>query len=97
IAAKHGKRTLAEGLHLQGRILADLGVDVSSISFAGGAGGERADAVTPRATVQLLLAMAKRPEYAAYHAGLPILGVDGTLADAVPADSPARGKVQAKT
>jgi D-alanyl-D-alanine carboxypeptidase/D-alanyl-D-alanine-endopeptidase (penicillin-binding protein 4) len=97
IAAKHGKRTLAEGLQLQGRILADLGVDVSSLSFAGAAGGERADAVTPRATVQLLQALAKRPEYAAFHAGLPILGVDGTLADVATVDSPARGKAQAKT
>ncbi|MCI0459544.1 MAG: D-alanyl-D-alanine carboxypeptidase/D-alanyl-D-alanine-endopeptidase [Gemmataceae bacterium] len=97
IAAKHGKRTLAEGLQLQGRFLADLGVDRSSISFAGAAGGERADAVTPRATVQLLQAMAKRSEYAAFHAGLPVLGVDGTLADVVAAESPARGRVHAKT
>jgi hypothetical protein len=28
---------------------------------------------------------------------LPVLGVDGTLAEAVPATSPARGQVQAKT
>jgi D-alanyl-D-alanine carboxypeptidase/D-alanyl-D-alanine-endopeptidase (penicillin-binding protein 4) len=41
--------------------------------------------------------MAKRPEWEAYKAALPILGVDGTLADVVAADSPARGKVFAKT
>jgi serine-type D-Ala-D-Ala carboxypeptidase/endopeptidase (penicillin-binding protein 4) len=56
-----------------------------------------ADSVTPRATVQLLQAMAKRPEWKAYHAALPILGVDGTLATVVSKDSPARGQVQAKT
>jgi D-alanyl-D-alanine carboxypeptidase/D-alanyl-D-alanine-endopeptidase (penicillin-binding protein 4) len=97
IAAKNGKRTVADGLHWQRQFLADLGVDVDGISFGGGAGGSNADAVTPRATVQLLRAFAKRSDYGGLHDGLPILGVDGTLADAVPADSPARGKVFAKT
>jgi D-alanyl-D-alanine carboxypeptidase/D-alanyl-D-alanine-endopeptidase (penicillin-binding protein 4) len=97
VAAKHGKGTLAEGLHLERRFLADLGVDVDTVSFAGGAGGANADSVTPRATVQLLRALAKRPDYAAFEAGLPVLGVDGTLFEAVPPDSPARGKVRAKT
>jgi D-alanyl-D-alanine carboxypeptidase/D-alanyl-D-alanine-endopeptidase (penicillin-binding protein 4) len=97
VAAKHGGRTLADGLHRQQRFLRDLGVDVSAVSFAGGAGGSNADATTPRATVTLLRAMAKRPEYPALLAGLPVLGADGTLADAVPPDSPARGKVFAKT
>src|SRR5262249_41621866 len=97
LAAKHKKRTLGEGLRLQGKELADLGVDVGTISFGGGAGGANADFVTPRATVQLLQAMSKRPDYAVYRDALPVLGVDGTLAEAVAADSPARGKVQAKT
>ena len=39
----------------------------------------------------------KRLEFAAFKAGLPVLGLDGTLADVVAADSPARGKVFAKT
>ena len=57
IAAKHGERNLADGLHWQRKFLADLGVDVESISFGGGAGGSNADAVTPGATVQLLRAL----------------------------------------
>src|SRR5262249_30002620 len=97
VAVKNGQRTLAEGLRWQGKFLKELGVETETISFAGGAGGASADAVTPRATVALLRAMAKRPEYEAYHAALPWLGVEGTLADVVGADSPARGKVQAKT
>ncbi len=97
LAARDGKRTLAEGLRLEGRQLESLGVDADTISFGGGAGGDRADFVTPRATVQLLRLMAERPEFGAYLAALPVLGVDGTLANAVVADSPARGKVQAKT
>ena len=77
--------------------LARLGVDVSSISFGGGAGGSDADYVTPRATVQLLRAMSKRPYFAAYSDALPILGVDGTLCDCVAKDCPVCGKAQAKT
>jgi D-alanyl-D-alanine carboxypeptidase/D-alanyl-D-alanine-endopeptidase (penicillin-binding protein 4) len=97
VAVKHGKRTLADGLHLQRQFLADCGVPVDTISFGGGAGGANADSITPRATVKLLRALAKRPDYPVFRAGLPILGVDGTLHDAVAPDSPARGKVLAKT
>ena len=72
-------------------------VDVDTISFGGGAGGARADFVTPAATVQLLRYMSKRPDFAVYHQALPRLGVDGTLAKNIPHESPARDKVQAKT
>ena len=97
VASKHGKRTLAEGLHFQRTFLADLGVPVETISFGGGAGGANADSVTPRATVKLLQSLAKRPDYPVFRDALPILGVDGTLHDAVTPDSPVRGKVHAKT
>src|SRR5262249_45441687 len=48
-------------------------------------------------TVQLLQALAGRSDFPVFLAGLPVLGVDGTLVDAVGADSPAKGKVRAKT
>jgi len=47
--------------------------------------------------VQLLRKMAARPDFLAYRAALPVLGVDGTLSKAVDGDSPALGKVFAKT
>ena len=97
VAAKSGKRTLGAGLTLQRDFLLRAGVDADSISFGGGAGGSPADAVTPRATVQLLRFMAGRPDAAVYRDGLPVLGLDGTLTDAVAANSPARGQVYAKT
>lgn len=97
VAARHGDRTLAAGLKRQHDFLERIGVDVESISFGGGAGGSRADYVTPRATVQLLRYMATRPDSALYHDALPSLGVDGTLAKAVGENSPARGKAFAKT
>jgi D-alanyl-D-alanine carboxypeptidase/D-alanyl-D-alanine-endopeptidase (penicillin-binding protein 4) len=97
VAVHHGKRTLADGLRLQRAFLMRAGVDVDDISFGGGAGGSRADYTTPRATVQLLRYMATRDDFAVFRRALPILGIDGTLADVLEGDSPARGKVQAKT
>jgi D-alanyl-D-alanine carboxypeptidase/D-alanyl-D-alanine-endopeptidase (penicillin-binding protein 4) len=97
IAAKDGAKSAEEGLALQGKTLKDLGVPVKSISFAGGAGGAQADAVTARATVDLIQGMRKRPEWAVYRAGFPSLGEDGTLHDVVPMDSPAKGKAFGKT
>ena len=97
LAARHGQRTLAEGLKRQHDFLAKAGVDVDSISFGGGAGGDRADFTSPCATVQLLRYMAGRPDFDVYRQALPVLGIDGTLATSVGPASPARGKVQAKT
>ncbi len=97
VAAHHGATSLDRGLRLEAEILAKLGVDVQTISFGGGAGGSRSDLATPRATVALLRAMAARPDFAAYDGALPVLGRDGTLAKAVPPESPARGHAHAKT
>jgi D-alanyl-D-alanine carboxypeptidase/D-alanyl-D-alanine-endopeptidase (penicillin-binding protein 4) len=66
-------------------------------SFAGGAGGANADSTTARATVGVLKAMAKHKAADAYFDALPVLGVDGTLAESVPKESLARGKARAKT
>ena len=97
VAAKHGERTLADGFRRQGLYLRLVGVDAGGFSFGGGAGGKEADATTPRATVQLLTGLKKRPEWDAMEVGLPIMGVDGTLFGMVPANSPVYGKVHAKT
>jgi D-alanyl-D-alanine carboxypeptidase/D-alanyl-D-alanine-endopeptidase (penicillin-binding protein 4) len=97
IASKNGKRTLNDGMQLCRELYVKAGVDPEGISFGGGAGGARADYVTPRETVRLLKYMATRDDFAAYKSGLPILGVDGTLATVIPKDSPARGHAFAKT
>jgi D-alanyl-D-alanine carboxypeptidase/D-alanyl-D-alanine-endopeptidase (penicillin-binding protein 4) len=97
IASRHDKRTQPEGMALEGKILAALGVNVSALALESGAGGGAGDRVTPRATIQLLQAMSHRPDFPVYRSALPVLGVDGTLADVVPRDSPAHGKVMAKT
>ena len=97
IAVKHDEHTIEQGLRRQGAFLKDLGVPVETISLAGGAGGSNCDALTPEATVKLLRAMSDRPESEAFFGAMAILGVDGTLTGAVPADSPVRGKVRAKS
>jgi D-alanyl-D-alanine carboxypeptidase/D-alanyl-D-alanine-endopeptidase (penicillin-binding protein 4) len=97
IAVRHGKRRLEDGLHLESDFLKRAGLDANAMSFAGAAGGAQADHTTPRMTVTLLRNMSTRPDFATYERALPVLGVDGTLADDVPPTSPARGKVRAKT
>jgi D-alanyl-D-alanine carboxypeptidase/D-alanyl-D-alanine-endopeptidase (penicillin-binding protein 4) len=97
LAAKQGKRTLADGLRIQRQFLAEQGVDLNGVSFAGGAGGAGADRATPRAVVQLLRGLERRPDYHFFEDALPVLGVDGTLADVVGPGSAARGRVRAKT
>lgn len=97
VANKRGGRNLEAGLRGQREFLLRAGVDADTISFGGGAGGDRGDYVTPRAAVTLLRHMAGRPDAAVYRQALPLLGVDGTLASAVKPESPARGKAAAKT
>ncbi len=97
VAAKHGKRTFDDGMVMERIFLEKAGLDVKVISLSDGAGGDPADLVTPKATVQLLRYVATRPYFKAFYEALPILGVDGTLAHTVPPDSPARGKLHAKT
>ena len=83
LAARQGERTLQAGLRRQGAVLKNLGIEPTTVSLGGGAGGSRSDLVTPCATVALLTAMAARPKFPAFKAALPILGRDGTLARAV--------------
>lgn len=97
VGLSSGKPTIDGGLQKEHDVLASLGVDVESISFGGGAGGSPADLVTPEAAVSLLRGMTKHKSFASYERALPVLGVDGTLADAVEKGSPAIGRVRAKT
>jgi len=94
---RNGSGAPDAGLRRQAKLLKGFGIDPLTVSFAGGAGGAQADSVTPRATVSLLQSMSKHPAASDYFDALPILGVDGTLADSVGKDSPARGKARAKT
>lgn len=97
VAMKNGKREYADGLALIKTFLEKAGVDTNGISLEDGEGGAPADYISARAEIELLLYMATHRDFQAYKDSLPILGVDGSLADAASPNSPATGKVFAKT
>jgi D-alanyl-D-alanine carboxypeptidase/D-alanyl-D-alanine-endopeptidase (penicillin-binding protein 4) len=96
VAVNSGGTTAEQGMKIERKVLKELGVDLNAISFGGGAGGAWADNVSPRAVVQLLQGMSKRDEWPIYKSCLPVIGVDGTLADVI-SESPAKAKASAKT
>ena len=84
------------GFDLERDFLTKAGLDISGASQSDGAGGAAAAFYTPDFMCHYLAYMAKRPDFKEFFAGLPILGKDGTLWN-VQNDSPAAGKVHAKT
>ncbi|MDD5168484.1 MAG: D-alanyl-D-alanine carboxypeptidase/D-alanyl-D-alanine-endopeptidase [Syntrophales bacterium] len=97
LAVKKGGDTFEEGLKGERTFLSGAGIDLGAISLSDGSGISQANLVTPAMVVQLLKFMTTHKDFEAFLSGLPILGVDGTLADAVEEGSPMRGKVLAKT
>jgi D-alanyl-D-alanine carboxypeptidase/D-alanyl-D-alanine-endopeptidase (penicillin-binding protein 4) len=97
IAAASNKTGFYEGMQEEGKILKSLGLDTRGVSLGDGEGGVIEDRISPRSAAELLTLMARRPYAEKYVNALPILGVDGSLATACSPDSPARGKVYAKT
>jgi D-alanyl-D-alanine carboxypeptidase/D-alanyl-D-alanine-endopeptidase (penicillin-binding protein 4) len=96
LAADAGKTDCDEdGMGVAGEIWADAGLDTSGASLIDGSGLE-GNYITPKNSVEIQSLMAKRPDADAWRATMPILGVDGSLTT-VQADSPAAGKVFAKT
>ena len=94
LGALYGKAKHQNGYDIEREWLQKEGLDTRGAQQADGAGGDAH--FTPEFMVSYLAMMAKRPDFAAFHAALPILGRDGTLASIQP-QSPAAGKVHAKT
>lgn len=97
MAAHTGGKTYDDGMAAEGKLLQKIGFDINSVCLSDGAGGPVGNRISPSAAAALVRAAAKRPWFGIYEKCLPILGVDGTLAHAVPSDSPAKGKAKAKT
>ncbi|WP_291046270.1 D-alanyl-D-alanine carboxypeptidase/D-alanyl-D-alanine-endopeptidase [Herbiconiux sp.] len=83
------------GMGVAGESWADAGLDVLGASLIDGSGLE-GNYITPANAVQIQSILAARPDAERWRDTMPILGVDGSLA-AVQTDSPAAGKVFAKT
>lgn len=84
------------GFELESSFLRKAGLDLSGASQSDGAGGSRAAFFTPSFMVQYLVRLHHMKIFPYIFAGLPILGRDGTLADALK-DSSAAGHIFAKT
>jgi D-alanyl-D-alanine carboxypeptidase/D-alanyl-D-alanine-endopeptidase (penicillin-binding protein 4) len=96
LAVAAGSNDCDDGFAVMRTFLQSAQVDTSQIAQADGRGGDPADRATPVAVTQLLTYWTTQPDFDAFRRTLPILGVDGTLAG-VAADTPAKGKVFAKT
>jgi len=95
-AVKAGSRDCEAGIAREVRHNASLGARrVTTFPFDG-AGSEEQDRTTPVDMTRFLRAVAGEPYGEALRDGLPVLGVDGTLAD-VAKGTPAAGRIQAKT
>jgi PBP4 family serine-type D-alanyl-D-alanine carboxypeptidase len=95
-ALAHGQRTIADALAVERQTLIDdVGLQPDSFDFPTNGSGSPDSQASPRATVQLLTAMAKTDVADVYRAALPILGVDGSLADSG-TTLPGKGHVFAK-
>jgi D-alanyl-D-alanine carboxypeptidase/D-alanyl-D-alanine-endopeptidase (penicillin-binding protein 4) len=95
LAASAGQTECDAGMSVAGQIWTDAGLDTRGASLIDGS-GLAGNYITPENAVAIQSLMAERPDADAWRATLPILGVDGSLAD-VQSDSPAAGKVFAKT
>jgi D-alanyl-D-alanine carboxypeptidase/D-alanyl-D-alanine-endopeptidase (penicillin-binding protein 4) len=92
-----GQRTIAGALTAERQALvSSMGIAGDAFDFPTNGSGSPDSQATPRATVQLLTAMGKSAAAPAYRAALPVLGVDGSLAE-TGRSLPARGHVFAKT
>ncbi|HKU81992.1 MAG TPA: D-alanyl-D-alanine carboxypeptidase [Candidatus Tumulicola sp.] len=90
-----GERTIAGSLAAERRELRAMGIP-GEFDFPTNGSGSPDSRAAARATVALLTAMSKGRNAATFRAALPILGVDGSLAE-TGRSLPARGHVFAKT
>jgi D-alanyl-D-alanine carboxypeptidase/D-alanyl-D-alanine-endopeptidase (penicillin-binding protein 4) len=96
VAVNAGSRDCADGIAPEVATLQELGVPENGAFVFDGAGSNDYNRVTPAAMNAFLRGVSEQPYGSVFRAGYPILGVDGSLATTL-TDSPAAGKVQAKT
>ncbi|MEO7654120.1 MAG: D-alanyl-D-alanine carboxypeptidase, partial [Sphingomicrobium sp.] len=97
LALKRGEVTFDAGMHAIHDFLEKRGLDPKLVSLSDGRGNEFTDLFSPRTIAGLLRNEAKSRDYKTYFDALPILGVDGTEKDTVPASSRIAGKAFLKS
>ncbi|MFJ9855714.1 D-alanyl-D-alanine carboxypeptidase [Streptomyces sp. NPDC101150] len=96
MATHSGSSQCADGFPVLAKFLDGAKVDRKAAQLADGRGGNPVDRATPRALAEILMYWQRTPDAERFRRSLPILGVDGTLAESC-RHCPARGKVFAKT
>jgi D-alanyl-D-alanine carboxypeptidase/D-alanyl-D-alanine-endopeptidase (penicillin-binding protein 4) len=91
-----GVGTADSGRAVIERQLAAWGIAPTSFAVRDGSGLSRHDYIAPDAIVRVLDVMRKSPNFAVFRDGLPLAGVDGTIANRMRGTS-AAGNVHAKT
>lgn len=97
LAVKNGGNTFEEGMRRERAFLARTGIDLAALSLGDGSGISPANMVTARTVVHYLRFMMTHRDVDVFKSGLPILGIDGTLAQTGGEEQPAKGKILAKT
>jgi D-alanyl-D-alanine carboxypeptidase/D-alanyl-D-alanine-endopeptidase (penicillin-binding protein 4) len=95
LAVEAGSDDCDDGMAEMGDVWRDAGLDTLGVSLVDGS-GLTGNFITAENGVQAQAIMAARPDAEQWKETMPILGVDGSLAMVQP-DSPAAGKVFAKT
>ncbi len=95
LAAAIGSRDCDDGFPEMAKVLSEAGIDPKQASLVDGS-GLPGNFVTPASVTELMQVFNARPDAAQWQQALPIMGVDGSVAE-VQKDSPAAGKVFAKT
>lgn len=95
LAVAAGSRDCEAGFPLMAQVLSKAGIDPKGAALVDGS-GLAGNYITTSSLVTLMRTFAQRPDAQRWRNALPIMGVDGSIAD-VGKDSPARGHVYAKT
>jgi len=97
MAVARGQRTYAAGMEqVRDYLVREIGIASESFTLPNASGAPE-DAVTPHAQTSLLREIARRPDAKDLVTSMPVIGVDGSLADEIPRDDPAVGHIRAKT
>jgi serine-type D-Ala-D-Ala carboxypeptidase/endopeptidase (penicillin-binding protein 4) len=94
MAVKAGSINCNDAFPIMKKCFEKAGVDTDQVAFTDGRGGNPTDPFTPEAT-EVLRYWLEQPQAKAFRDLLPVMGVDGSLADNCKS-CPAKGKVFAK-
>jgi D-alanyl-D-alanine carboxypeptidase/D-alanyl-D-alanine-endopeptidase (penicillin-binding protein 4) len=95
MAVQAGSTDCNDAFPIMKKFFEKAGVDTDQVALADGRGGNPTDRFTPEAATEMLSYWLKQPQAKAFREMLPVMGVNGSLADNCKT-CPAKGKVFAK-